>query len=63
MEVLFGALLGFAIAWSGMWTYKSYLLMQEPEKVDYNIIEKSLSDFVDSDFDPENYLGKAEGTK
>ena len=56
-------MIGFCLGWAGFWTYKSYLLMQEPEKVDYNMIEKSLSDFVDSEYDPENYLGKAEGTK
>jgi len=27
------------------------------------MIEKSLEDFVDSKYDPENYLGKPEGTK
>ena len=37
--------------------------MQDPVEIDYNMIEKSLSDFVDSKYDAENYLGKAEGTK
>ena len=63
VEVLFVGILGFCLGWSGFWTYKSYLVMQEPVEVDYNMIEKSLSDFVDSKYDPENYLGKAEGTK
>ncbi len=64
IEILFGGLLGFAIGWSGMWTYKSYKLMQEPIELDYNMIEKSLTDFTNSPFDPENYFnqGKAEGT-
>ena len=30
---------------------------------DYNMIEKSLGEFVDSKYDPENYLGQGEGTK
>ena len=64
MEVLVGLMVGFAFGWGEMWTYKSYKLMQEPIELDYNMIEKSLTDFVDSPFDPENYFnqGKAEGT-
>lgn len=63
MDLFLGVLIGFGIWWGGFWTYKAITVMQQPKKVDYNIIEKSLSDFVDSDYDPENYLGKAEGTK
>ena len=63
MDFLLGVLLGFALFWGGFWAYKTFLLMQEPNEIDYNMIEKSLSDFVDSKFDPENYLGMAEGTK
>ena len=62
MDFLLGVLLGFALFWGGFWTYKTFLLMQDPVEIDYNMIEKSLSDFVDSKYDPENYLGKAEGT-
>ena len=63
MDFVLGVLCGFAMWWGGFWTYKTYLLMQEPNDIDYNMIEKSLSDFIDSKYDPENYLGKAEGTK
>ena len=34
---------------------------EEEEELDYNMIEKSLTDIVDSPFDPENYF-KKEGT-
>jgi len=56
---------GFAFGWGSVWFIRAMELMKEEskEKIDYNIIEKSLSDFVDSKYDPENYLGKAEGTK
>jgi uncharacterized membrane protein len=63
MEFILGLLCGFAIFWGGFWTYKTFLLIQDPVEIDYNMIEKSLSDFVDSKYDSENYLGKAEGTK
>ena len=63
MDFLLGVLLGFAIWWGGFWTYKTFELMQEPEELDYNMIEKSLTDLLDSDTDQEIYLGKAEGTK
>ena len=63
MEFILGLLWGFAIFWGGFWTYKTFLLIQDPVEIDYNMIEKSLSDFVDSKYDAENYLGKAEGTK
>ena len=31
--------------------------------IDYNEIEKSLEDIINSPYDPENYLGKREGTE
>ncbi len=31
---------------------------EEEEELDYNMIEKSLTDIVDSPFDPENYVKK-----
>ena len=34
---------------------------EENEELDYNMIEKSLTDVVDSPYDPENYF-KREGT-
>ena len=63
MDFLLGVLCGFAMWWGGFWTYKTYVLMQEPDDIDYNMIEKSLTDLLDSDKDQEIYLGKAEGTK
>ena len=63
MDFLLGVFCGFAMWWGGFWTYKTFLLMKDPVEIDYNMIEKSLSDFVDSKYDSENYLGKAEGTK
>ena len=63
MDFLLGVLYGFAMWWGGFWTYKTYVLMQEPDDIDYNMIEKSLTDLLDSDKDQEIYLGKAEGTK
>jgi len=58
---------GFAFGWGSVWIIRTMELMKEEskEKIDYNIIEKSLKDFVDSPYDPENYFnqGKAEGTK
>ena len=65
MEAFVLFLSGFAFGWGSVWFIRTMELMKEEskEKIDYNIIEKSLSDFVDSKYDPENYLGKAEGTK
>jgi len=33
------------------------------EELDYNMIEKSLGEFVNSKYDPENYFKVGEGTK
>ena len=67
MEVFVLFLSGFAFGWGSVWIIRTMELMKEEskEKIDYNIIEKSLKDFVDSPYDPENYFnqGKAEGTK
>ena len=61
MEFILGLFCGFAIFWGGFWTYKTFLLMQDPIEIDYNMIEKSLSEMINSSFDPENYFQK-EGT-
>lgn len=65
MEIFVSFASGFAIGWASAWVIQCmpYLKNTPEKKVDYNMIEKSLSDFVDSEYDPENYLGKAEGTK
>lgn len=67
MEAFVLFLTGFAFGWGSVWFINAMELMKEESKelLDYNEIEKSLKDFVDSPYDPENYFnqGKAEGTK
>jgi len=65
MDIFFSALIGFGLGWASAWIVLCIPLLKETteEEIDYNIIEKSLEDFVDSPYDPENYLSKAEGTK
>lgn len=65
MELFLLALIGFGLGWASAWVVQCIPLLKDTteKKIDYNIIEKSLEDFVDSKYDPENYLGKAEGTK
>ena len=65
MEVFISFLAGFSIGWASVWMINIIPLLKDTteKKIDYNIVEKSLEDFVDSKYDPENYLGKAEGTK
>ena len=40
----------------------AYVEWETEEELDYNEIEKSLVDIVDSEYDPENYF-KPEGTE
>ena len=65
MELLIAITVGFALGWGSAWISKTIPLLKDTteEGIDYNMIEKSLEDFVDSKYDSENYLGKAEGTK
>ena len=65
MEMFLLAAIGFALGWASAWFVQCIPLLKDTteEEIDYNMIEKSLEDFVDSKYDPENYLGKAEGTK
>lgn len=44
-----------------MATHDNDYVEWESEEIDYNMIEKSLEDYVDSEYDPENYF-KPEGT-
>ena len=44
-----------------MATHDNDYVEWENEEIDYNMIEKSLSEIVNSPFDPENYF-KKEGT-
>jgi hypothetical protein len=65
METFLIFLIGISLGWAGAWVVQSIPYFKDTNKknIDYNIIEKSLEDFVDSKYDPENYLGKPEGTK
>ena len=65
MELFLSAVIGFGLGWASAWVVQCIPLLKDTteKKIDYNIIEKSLEDFVDSKYHPENYLGKAEGTK
>ena len=44
-----------------MATHDNDYVEWENEEIDYNMIEKSLSEMINSPFDPENYF-KKEGT-
>jgi hypothetical protein len=65
MEVFISFLAGFSIGWASVWFIFCMKELKDTseEGLDYNMIEKSLGEFVDSQFDPENYLGQGEGTK
>ena len=65
MELFLLTAIGFALGWASAWVAQCIPLLKDTteKEIDYNMIEKSLEDFVDSKYDPENYLGKAEGTK
>lgn len=65
MDIFISFASGFSIGWATAWVIQCipFLKNTSKEEIDYNMIEKSLSDFVNSKYDPENYLGKAEGTK
>lgn len=65
MELFLPSLIGFALGWASAWIVQCmpYFKDTTAKNIDYNIIEKSLEDIVNSKYDPENYLGKAEGTK
>ena len=65
MEVFILFASGFAIGWASAWFIQCIPLLKDTaeEELDYNMIEKSLGEFVDSKYDPENYLGQGEGTK
>jgi hypothetical protein len=64
MEFFAGFLIGvISVVLSGI----AYYIVKDPDfkATDYNMIEKSLEDYVDSSFDSENYFKKfkREGTK
>tara|TARA_Y100000741_G_scaffold291898_1_gene232090 strand:+ start:76 stop:276 length:201 start_codon:yes stop_codon:yes gene_type:complete len=65
IEFFMGFIVGItSVVLSGL----AYFIVKEPDFVDkdYNMIEKSISNFVDNKNDPENYFSKhfkKEGTK
>jgi hypothetical protein len=65
MEVFISFISGFAIGWASSWIVQMlpFLKDTEEEELDYNMIEKSVGEFVDSKYDPENYFSQGEGTK
>ena len=64
MEVFITFSIGFALGWGSAWIARSLPFLKDTaeEELDYNMIEKSLGEFVNSKYDPENYLGQGEGT-
>ncbi len=61
MEILIAFLCGFALGWASVWTIFS---LGELKAIDHKTLEynngggKTLVDYINSKFDPENYLGK-----
>ena len=64
MEIFITLAIGFGLGWGGAWVTKTLPFLKDTaeEELDYNMIEKSLGEFVNSKYDPENYLGQGEGT-
>tara|TARA_R100000008_G_C3561387_1_gene156413 strand:+ start:770 stop:964 length:195 start_codon:yes stop_codon:yes gene_type:complete len=64
MDIFIALLIGFGLGSASVWIYVGLKVKDTgQEELDYNMIEKSLEEFVDSKYDPENYLGQGEGTK
>jgi hypothetical protein len=65
MDIFIALLIGFGLGWASAWVIQCIPMLKDTSEkgLDYNMIEKSLGEFVDSKFDPENYLGQGEGTK
>lgn len=61
MEVFISFASGFAIGWGSVWFI---FCMKELKAIDQQSLEynngggKTLADYINSKFDPENYLGK-----
>lgn len=64
METFFIFLIGIALGWASAWVVQCIPYFKDTNKknIDYNMIEKSLEDIINSKYDPENYF-KGEGTK
>jgi len=65
MEVFISFLAGFGLGWAIVWFLFCIKELKDTseEELDYNMIEKSLGEFVNSKYDPENYFKLGEGTK
>ncbi len=64
MDIFIALLIGFGLGSASVWFYVGLKVKDTgQEELDYNMIEKSLGEFVDSKYDPENYSGQGEGTK
>jgi hypothetical protein len=65
MELFISFILGFSIGWASSWIVQMLPFLKDTaeEELDYNMIEKSLGEFVNSKDDPENYFKVGEGTK
>ncbi len=65
MEVFVSFLAGFGLGWASVWFIQCIPMLKDTseEELDYNMIEKSLGEFVNSKYDPENYFKLGEGTK
>ena len=65
MEVFISFLAGFSIGWASVWMINIIPFLKDTaeEELDYNMIEKSLGEFVDSKYDPENYFKVGKGTQ
>ena len=64
MDMFIALLIGFGLGSASVWFYLGLKVKDTAEEeLDYNMIEKSLGEFVDSKYDPENYLGQGEGTR
>ena len=64
MDIFIALLIGFGLGSASVWFYLGVKVKDTAEEeLDYNMIEKSLGEFVDSKYDPENYLGQGEGTR
>ena len=61
MEIIIVFLCGFSLGWASVWTIFSLgeLKAIDQESLEYNNGGgKTLVDYINSKFDPENYLGK-----
>ena len=65
MDIFIALVIGFALGWGSAWVAKMLPFLKDTakEELDYNMIEKSIGEFVNNKYDPENYFSQGEGTK